>query len=89
MILKLKGASFCFPAIFVHVVIIIYTNENISVSFQVIREKKLAFSQNKTTFSSDFLKTNDEEEEKKSIEKDNLSPFIKDDLDDDDNIGEK
>lgn len=54
----------------------------------MIKEKKLALSQNKSILSTDILKANDEEEEiKKTIEKETRSPFLKDDLDDDGDVG--
>ncbi|KAK6631175.1 hypothetical protein RUM43_014271 [Polyplax serrata] len=61
-----------------------------SLTSRVIKEKKLALSQNKSILSTDILKANDEEEEiKKTIEKETRSPFLKDDLDDDGDVGEK
>ncbi|EEB11101.1 cytochrome P450, putative [Pediculus humanus corporis] len=61
-----------------------------SLTSRVIKEKKLAFAQNKSILSSDIFKMNDEEEAIKStLEKESKTPFLKDDLDDDGDVGEK
>lgn len=60
-----------------------------SLTNNVIREKKAAFAQNRSIISEEDTKLLLKEEREAIKTKESKGPFLKDDLDDDDDIGEK